>query len=69
MSFPGKQAMALEDTSRSAPKSDIHEAAHQQTSAQRDDSRENAAKYRREVDELNRSRDSDIERALLRANR
>ena len=58
--------MTLKDALISAArKSDIHEAGREQTSDQRDDSRENAAKYRREVDALNRSRDSDFERALL----
>jgi hypothetical protein len=71
MSMLEKHAMTFNDAPHSEPpKSDARGAAReQQHGDQHDDRQENAAKYRRKVDELNRSRDSDIERALLRASR
>jgi hypothetical protein len=47
------------------PKSDTRGAVPDQHRDQRDDREENAANYRRKIEELNRSRDTDIERALL----
>jgi hypothetical protein len=65
MSALEKNAMTFGDTSRSeVRKSDTHKVERERQGDRHDDRQENAARYRRKVDELNRSRDADIERAL-----
>ena len=65
MSALEKPAMTFNDAHSDARRT----VREQQRRKQDDDRQENAATYRRKVDELNRSRDTDIERALLRASR
>jgi hypothetical protein len=70
MSALEKQAMTFNDAHSEARKPDARGTAREQQQREQDDDRqENAATYRRKVDELNRSRDTDIERALLPASR
>jgi hypothetical protein len=59
MIAPGKPAMVPKDTTES-DKSDTQGKERKQH-----DERQESAKYRRKVDELNRSRDIDIDRAFM----
>jgi hypothetical protein len=58
MITPGKPVMVQQDAARSR-KSDTYKTERKQH-----DDRQESEKYRRKVDELNRSRDIDIDRAL-----
>jgi hypothetical protein len=63
-----KSVTSRESSSQKARKSETREVERKHHGKNDDDREQNAAKYREKVDELNRSRDIDIERALtLRA--
>ena len=61
MSNPETKPVTFNEKAR---KSDTHGTQRVHNGHQDDDHHENAAKYRKKIDELNRSRDFDIERVL-----